>query len=144
MDTASNIAHFTSFLAREGYAVTETHEHFVTFEARDRIFVIALSEDDPNYFRLILPNFVTIDGQLDRQRVDAIASKVTADVKVAKVFAVDDKVWATIEMLIESPEQTASVFARMLDLLDAAAGHFTSRFETEDDTPTESAEPAPA
>ncbi|MEM6927446.1 MAG: hypothetical protein AAF602_10975 [Myxococcota bacterium] len=132
MDTASSITHFTSFLAREGYPVTETTSHFVTFEAKDRTFVIALSDDDPNYFRLILPNFVTIDGSLDRDRVDAIASQVTAEIKVVKVFAVKDKVWATVEMLVESPEQTGSMFSRMLDLLAAGADLFTSRFSTED------------
>lgn len=139
MDNASIITHFTSFLAREGYPIVETTSNFVTFEARDRKFVIALSEDDPNYFRLILPNFVTIGGSLQRDRVDAIASQVTAEIKVIKVFAVEDKVWATVEMLIENPEQTAPVFSRMLDLLVAGSELFTSRFGTEEDQVTEPA-----
>jgi len=132
MDIASSITHFTTFLAREGYTVTETSEHLVTFRSGERIYVIALSEDDPNYFRLILPNFATIDPSLDRRRVESIASQVTAEIKVAKVFAVEDKAWATVEMLIETPEQTGSVFARMLELLEAAAESFTASFATDD------------
>lgn len=148
MNTESSIAHYTQFLAREGYRVLETTDDFVTFEARNHTYVLAFDRNDPHYFRLILPNFANIDHAVEERDVKAVASDVTAQVKMAKVFLVEGHAWATAETLVTSPEHTDDVFARMLELLDAAADHFTARFETtpatETAAPTVTASAAPS
>ncbi|MEN0062871.1 MAG: hypothetical protein AAGA48_12025 [Myxococcota bacterium] len=140
METTANLEYLTAFLAREGYPISETGDNFVTFQHGHRTFVIALDLNDHHYFRMILPNFATIDDSLDLDRVSIIASHVTAEVKAAKVFAVGDKVWATIETLVESHDQTAAVFSRMLELLGAAEELFLSMFNREEEAEAETAE----
>lgn len=76
------------------------------------------------FFRLVYPGFWPIESQAERIKVEKAALEATGGTKVAKVFTVDDNVWATLELFCASPEAVKPVFSRALSALRSAVNRF--------------------
>lgn len=117
---------YTQYLQQEGFLPKVDEDGDVVFKAEGLTYVLFSAEDDEEYFRLAIPNFWGIEpgDEQDRMRVLAASASVTAQMKVAKVQVIRDKVWASVEMLIDPIENFTKVFPRSLRMLQATIREF--------------------
>jgi hypothetical protein len=127
MGSSTKVEMYAEYLREEGYKPTIDGENVVRFKEEGRIYCILVDAQDPQFFRIIFPNFWEIRGQEQRMKVLAAADAATGKTKVAKVFTVDNDVWASIEIFLPSPEQFRSIFPRSMGALKAAVGHFVAK-----------------
>jgi len=88
-----------------------------------------VDEKDEQFFRLVFPNFWSIDSDKERVKVVAASSHATAATKVAKIFPVDNNTWGTIELFVASPDHFKGVFARSMGALQAAVQTFIGQMK---------------
>lgn len=119
---------YIDFLEREGYRPAIDDAGDVLFRCEGRCYYLMVDDDDPTYFRLLFPNFWSIDGALEHQRALLAAADVTAEIKVAKIYVLADDTQAAAEMFLADPEQLARdlprVFDRALRALQGAVRRF--------------------
>jgi hypothetical protein len=99
----------------------------VVFHYNSGNYVIAIDEDDPGFFRVIYPNFWTIDSDLERSQVAAAASYTSRTIKAAKVYITgSDNSNTSIEvaMFLRSPEDFEFFLDRVLSCLGSARSRF--------------------
>jgi hypothetical protein len=124
--------YFADFLHEEGFRPElRTRDHLVFFKYEGKSYGIELDEQDEQFFRIVFPNFWPIDGEEERWRVLLAADYTNAKLKVAKVFTVEDNVFATIEMFLADPAHFKPVFARTLGALKNAAETFAKKMYEE-------------
>ena len=87
-----------------------------------------VDDDDPTYFRLLFPNFWSIDSSPEHQRALLAAADVTAEIKVAKIYVLADDTQAAAEMFLADPDDLPRdlprVFDRALQALQGAVNRF--------------------
>ena len=120
---------YSDFLKAEGYA-PETIKEGVVFKAEGKTYVIMVDESDEQFFRLVFPNFWSIDNDKERVKVVAASSHSTGATKVAKIFPVDNNTWGTIELFVASPDHFKGVFTRSLGALQAAVQTFVGQMKS--------------
>ncbi len=111
-------------LAEEGFFPKIDGDGDVVFKYEGLLFFIAVDDEDEDFFRIVFPNFWSIDSEEERARVERAALEATAKTKVAKVFPVRDDTWATIEIFCTPPESFRHVFRRSLSALRAGIKNF--------------------
>jgi hypothetical protein len=131
MSKAERISVIMEHVRSEGYVPTIDNDGDILFKAEGRSYFVILDENDEQFYRLVFPNFWSIDDDVERERVIRAASVATAKTKVAKVFPVKDDTWASIELFLSSPEQFNSVFARSLSALQSAVRTFRETMQGE-------------
>ncbi len=114
---------YTAYLKGEGYS-PESIKEGVVFKAEGKTYVIMVDENDEQFFRLVFPNFWSIDNDKERVKVVAASSQATAATKVAKIFPVENNTWGTIELFVASPDAFKGVFTRSMGALQAAVQNF--------------------
>jgi hypothetical protein len=124
---------YRDFLLQEGYAPTIDKDGDVSFKYEGGTYYVLAQEDDEMFFRLIFPNFWSIESRSERAKVKAAALYTNAQTKVAKIFPVKDDTWAAIEMFCFPPETFRSVFGRSLRALRTAVETFKSKMNDDDD-----------
>jgi len=121
---ADNLQMYTDFLRAEGYVPQIDQDGDIVFKVEGGMYLILLDEKDDQFFRLIYPNFWSIESPNERIKVEKAALVATGNTKVAKVFPVGNNVWGAIEMFAASPEAIKPVFARALSALRTAVNSF--------------------
>jgi hypothetical protein len=115
---------YREYLTEEGYAPKIDDDGDVVFKFEGRGYFLAVDEEDEAFFRLVFPNFWSIESDYEREKVASAALRATAMTKVAKVFPVRDDTWASIEMFCSPPEVFKTVFRRSLTALQAGVENF--------------------
>ena len=111
----------------EGFRPTVDSDGDVRFTREGRTYFIQVVANDPGFFRVVLPNFMKIDGDSQRSKALAAADAANSKSKVAKVFTVRDNVWASVEIYTKAPEDFKGVFRRTLSGLDNGAFNFAMK-----------------
>lgn len=117
-------AKFSGFLADMGFRPEIDKDGDVKFYFEGGLYYILLAENDPEFMRLVFPNFWQIESDEEKMKVTIAAAFASADTKVAKVIVVGDNVWATVESFTETPEQFMGVFKRSMSALRTAVSTF--------------------
>lgn len=119
---------YVEFLEREGYRPTIDDAGDVLFRHEGRCYYLMVDDDDPVYFRLLFPNFWTIDDGAEHQRALLAAADVTAEIKVAKIYVLGDDTQAAAEMFLADAthlrRDLPHVFDRALRALQGAVRRF--------------------
>lgn len=115
---------YREFLAEEGFEAELDEAGDVAFTLDGRSFWLMVDDDDPAYFRLLFPNFWSIDSETEHQRAMLAAAEVTAEIKVAKVYVLGDDTQASVEMFLAAPADLRPVFDRALRALQGAVRRF--------------------
>jgi hypothetical protein len=126
---------YCEFLQDHGYQPEIDEDGDVIFRQGGRIYLILIDDQDEEFFRLVFPNFWSIDSEEERHRVERAALYATAKTKVAKVFPVRDNVWATIEMFVSPIEGFKEVFDRAMRALHVAVHSFAEKMREESESP---------
>ncbi|MEW8977035.1 MAG: hypothetical protein AB2385_01410 [Symbiobacterium sp.] len=121
---------YLNFLKEEGYVPRYDEDGDIVFKVEGLSYLLFASEDDEPYFRLALPFFWKIESPEEHQRALAAACRVNAEIKVVKVYPVEDKVWASVEMLFSPPDGFRPVFGRALQLLRHGVNYFRELMRT--------------
>ena len=124
MTKANRVKVYEEHLKQEGYAPNVDDNGNIVFKSEGKVYIIVLEDEDEAFFRLIFPNFWSIDSKRERTKVESAALTSTERTKVAKVFTVGDNVWATVEMFVDSPDVVKPVFARCMSALRTAVANF--------------------
>ncbi len=124
MDKATRIGMYREYLAELGYRPEIDRDGDVKFMREGRTYYIILQDKDEEFFRIVYPNFWKIESEEERAKVIMASVKATADTKVAKVFPVEDNVWATIEMFCATPEAVKPVLDRSMSALAVSVHTF--------------------
>ena len=95
------------FLSNEGYRFDVDGDGDIHFKYEGVNLYFTVDKDDQNYFRLIMPNIYQLEGN----RVK--------DLKVIKAFLVEDRLWLTVELFIDSTPELEDFFPRCMGLLKA-------------------------
>lgn len=121
---------YVSYLQQEGYRPNIDHDGDVIFKEEGRTYFIDIDTKDPMYFRLVFPNFWSINGGEELARVIFAANYATLRTKVAKVYVHEDgrNVSAAIEIFLSKPEMFKDVFPRAMSALKASVNNFTEKF----------------
>ena len=115
---------YSDFLTRQGFRPEIDKDGDVKFYFEGGLYYILISEKDPEFFRLVYPNFWEIENDQEKMKATIAASFATADTKVAKVFVLRDNVWASVESFFESPDHFMGVFKRSMSALRTAVSTF--------------------
>lgn len=115
---------YVDFLAAEGLRPSVDEAGDVMFTCEGRCYYLMVDDDDPGYFRLLFPNFWSIDSPAERQRALLAAAEVTAEIKVAKVYVLGDDTQAAAEMFLADPGELCRVFEPALRALQGAVRRF--------------------
>lgn len=121
---------YYKFLKEEGYLPRYDDDGDIVFKADGVTYLLFASESDEQYFRLALPSFWEIEDILEHHRMLNAAATVNADVKVVKIYPVENRVWASVEMLFDPPENFKPVFKRALRLLRHGVERFAQIMKT--------------
>jgi hypothetical protein len=116
-------------LKSEGYSpdVDDDGDLHLKFEGLN--YYVFLDQQDPEFYRICLLNFWSIDDEIERNQVINAAQKATSKTKVAKVFTVRDDTWASIELFLDGPEQMTEVFRRSMTALQSAVRTFREEMQ---------------
>ena len=92
----------------------------IRFKVEGGLYQILVDLKDPDFFRLVYPNFRKIGDANDRARVEAAANHASAGTLVAKVYLTESHVSAAVELFCTPPEAFKPVFERSLGVLQYA------------------------
>jgi len=121
---------YFDFLKEEGYVPRYDDDRDIVFKVEGLSYLLFASEDDEEYFRMALPFFWEIENEEERQRVMAAATRVNAEIKVIKIYPVEDNTWASIELLFSPPDGFKPVFNRALRVLKHGVERFSEIMHT--------------
>lgn len=120
----SQAARYVRFLEREGFDADIDEAGDVRFACEGRSYWLMVDDDDPDYFRLLFPDFWSVDSEAEHRRALLAAAEVTAEIKVAKVYVLGDDTQAAAEMFLADPDDLGRVFPRALRALQGAVRRF--------------------
>jgi hypothetical protein len=127
---------YMEYLTEEGFRPKLDEEGDIVFKSEGKTYVLFASAGDEQLFRLGALWIWPIESEEERQRALEAAADATCTLKVAKVYPVNDNIWATVEMLFEQPEHFRGVFPRALALVQAGVSRFNVKMRrTAPDTP---------
>lgn len=115
-------------LALEGCHPSVGDPGEIRFVRNELHFMLVLSRTDPEFVRLILPNFYAIGDDSERIVAHAAANIANATCKAAKIYVERDQTLATIECFLASPAQLVPVLMRSAGALEHAARSFAVAF----------------
>lgn len=121
---------YYEFLKEEGYVPKYDNDGDLVFKAEGLSYLLFSADDDPTYFRLALPFFWEVESLTERQRVLHACAVVNAEVKVVKLYVVEEHTWASVEMLIDPPENFKLIFNRCLRILRHGVQRFSEIMNT--------------
>ncbi|MGE0143358.1 MAG: hypothetical protein AB7I19_05535 [Planctomycetota bacterium] len=111
------------FLAKQGFR-PQVRDDYVLFKYEGGTFLLPFDEEDPNFFRIVYPNFFPFASAGERQRVLETAAVVTGMVKGVKVFPGVNDTIASIELLLPDEATFQQFFPRALLSLQEAVRRF--------------------
>lgn len=118
---------FMGFLAAEGYRPEIDSDGDVVFKREGKSYFIAVREDDPEFFQIVMPNIWEIENGTERAQVLVAADHSNSLSKVAKVHTLRDNVWVSIELLLNEPEDFKPVFNRSMSAIDNGVANFVEK-----------------
>lgn len=114
-----------NFLKMEGFVPKVVNDSNIIFKYEGRTHALLIQEDDPNFFRIVFPNFWKIENGIEMIKVLKVINVVNRKMKVAKLFVSDDDEVSTIvEMFIEDNPILDQFFMRSLKAVQHATNEF--------------------
>jgi hypothetical protein len=146
MDKQQRTEMYRLYLQDEGYKPEVDSDGDVRFKKEGRTYVIIVDQDDEAFFTVVYPQFWKIESEDERRRVLTSCDHANNLSKVAKVFTVQDNVWAATEMFVSAPEGFKPVFDRAMSALQNCVSNFAQHMraaaQTKEESPNASTQEA--
>lgn len=120
---------YIEFLQAEGYRPELDDAGDIVFKCEGRYYCVTVDEDDPLYFRLVFPNFWSIDSEPERHWARVAAAEVTAEFKVVKLYSQHDEMQAATELFLARSGDFKLLFERCITALQGAVRRFCEVME---------------
>lgn len=115
---------YMTYLKKEGYGPEVDSDGDIRFKWEGHTFFIAVSEEDPTFFHLILPNIWPVESKAQRTHVLTAVDRSNYLCKACKLCIMDDWVYVSIEFFLRSPEDFKPIFKRAVEAMDVGAKVF--------------------
>ncbi|MEJ5223558.1 MAG: hypothetical protein WHV44_03810 [Anaerolineales bacterium] len=117
------------YLIAEGYRPTIDSDGDVVFKHEGRTYYIEIDTNDEQFFRIVFPNFWSVESEEELARVILAANYATMKTKVAKVYLRSDSkdTVASVEMFFGRPEHFKEGFRRAMSALQAGVNNFIEK-----------------
>lgn len=103
------------YLADEGFRYEIDRDGDIYFRYQGRHLFFAAPMEDMQFFRIFMSPIYIIEN--NRVEVLEAVNKVTSELKALKAYVIDDEVWLSIEMFIDSSPDIKDYFERCLEIL---------------------------
>lgn len=111
-------------LELEGCKPRADKDDDIVFSHRDLNYLLLFDAQDPEYVRLLLPNFCAVGTDAERAAAYEAASATNATCKAAKVTVEHGQTHAAVECFLASPHHFVPVLMRSAGALEHAARSF--------------------
>lgn len=122
---------YGDFLKAEGFVHEVDDDGDIVFKKEGKTYFIGVDAEDPNFFRIVYPNFWEIENFEEHIRVLIAADFANNRSKVAKVFVVNQNTWASVELFVNNPEDFKPLFYRTIDAVDNSVKNFVAKMKGE-------------
>lgn len=93
------------------------------FQYQGGNFIIADNVGDTDYFQLIMPGIMDVQG--NKVRILEACNTINQEIKVVKcIIAGGESVWLTTEILLDQTPEIDSIMPRLLNILHGARLRF--------------------
>lgn len=100
------------------YEFLNIKKTLLQFSIDERNYVAEYNkDDDPGFFRVLLPKIESIDEISIREVKDRMIT-ITSLYKVGKAISINNEVWLSAEVFISSESNVLELFTRMLSVLN--------------------------
>ena len=107
----------TAWLYNEGYKHEIDQDGDIHFRFNGKHMFFTVDEKDESYFRLIMPNVYEVED--NRVKVLEACNTINRNYKVLKTYLVDDRLFLSIEMFVDSTPEIGDFFERCCRILEA-------------------------
>lgn len=112
------------YLSSEGFRYDIDSDGDVHFKYEGTNMYFSYDANDPSYFRLFMPGIYQVED--NRTKVLEAINATARDLKAIKAFLVDDMLWLSIELFLDSTPELEDFFPRCLDILKAGRSKIAS------------------
>jgi len=118
---------YVDFLEENGFRPTIDGDGDVVFPYEGKTFLIIVSENDLEFFQLIMPNIWPIESEMERAQVFEATDYSNAISKVSKIYSIGDNVWIGVELFLNDPPGFERVFFRALAAIQNGVDNFVGK-----------------
>jgi hypothetical protein len=116
---------YFELLCEEGFRPKYDSDGDIFFKFEGKTYYLFVEEDDPELIRIARMWFFSLDDENELNRAHRITDKVNSRFKLAKLFVVSDEdVCASVELLVESPNEARPLLDRALRAVASAIRFF--------------------
>lgn len=111
---------FKDYLNSNNISIKGEEEISVFFNYSDLNYLFVFDENDPFYFRLILPNIMSMNED-NSEKIYKVINSTNLKFKVVKTtISGNNNIWISIESFVYSKENIDELFKRSMELLKSA------------------------
>lgn len=114
------------YLASEGFRYEEDELGNIHFRYKGFNLFCVNDEKDSSYLQIMIPNIY--DVKEDRIKGLEVANKITRDTKVLKAVLVENQLWLSIELLLDTTPNIKDFFMRCVDILCKGYGYVAQEY----------------
>ena len=103
------------YLASEGYRYDIDSDGDLHFKIEGVNLYCTNNGNDEQFFRIIMPGIYEVEN--NRVKVLEACNKISRDYKVLKAFLVEDRLWLTVEMFMDSTPEVGDFIQRISSIL---------------------------
>jgi len=115
------------YLHEEGFKASD-EEYGLSFRYRGRNIIFKNEEGDASFLQLLMPGICMID-ETNRSQALEVCNKLTWGRKVVKLSVLDDSVWISFEILVDTTPEFDEFVPRALHMLCQARDSFYAEME---------------
>jgi hypothetical protein len=124
---------YLNYLKVEGYVPEIDEDGDIAFRYEGKHLYISVDEKDAEYFRIAFPNFWPIESKEERRRIYKTAVAVSAEIKVAKTYVVNNNVTISAEIFIKDPQDFKFFFQRLINTITRSLFIFQEKMNPENE-----------
>lgn len=113
---------FRNYLSSSGIEYS-LNDDVISFNRNNLQYIFICENSDPYYFRLILPNVLDTNSNVDK--IHRYINNINLTFKAVKLYITENNsVWISIEQFVYSSENITNLFERSITLLELVFNHF--------------------
>lgn len=103
------------YLEYEGFRYKQDELGNIHFQFKGLNLFCVNDEKDSSYLQIMIPN--VIDVEENRIKGLEVANRITRDTKILKAILLEDRLWLSIELLLDSSPNIGDFFLRCVEIL---------------------------
>ena len=114
-----------NYLKDEGFVPSYDEDRDIRFKYQMRNFIVSNYENDKQFLQIMMPYIFDVTAENRRAALEA-CNKINADKKIVKAVVMNDAVFLSTEILLDSTPEPKAFVMRMLDMLLGSQQSFYS------------------